>query len=597
MHRNPLPNSPAARWTRRDLLKTGTITTCGALIGCATPELPHYPSIGGREPEIDVHCHVFNIRDMPFYEMLVYVILDEKVPLPIARPLGRLIVSTALTKAPKAEVELAELKQMAALGQTKGQDDPERDPVALFQAGVDAFLRDHVERRAFSAAEEKAVSENEEFLIKLYRQFGTEDVDAALRSRSFMAGGRGEFFRERALAVGREMKAQSDGARAHSGPAMRAAPNDPIELAANFIMNWAPLYSKYRYRLASQLLNFVGEPRPLRFVAPAILDVEHWMPPDDYYDPGRPTPTAVQAELMKYLSLVQPSGVALHGFIGFDPVRYALDEKAGRDGLAIIDNALQTQGLVGVKLYPPMGFKPLGNAGRPDSDFPESLSKLGSPGRRVDDALLKLYAFCIEKQVPIMAHSGESNGPTKAAAKCAYPGLWEQVLNRPKMSELRLNLAHAGGLWGFDDPKGRNPWVRAVEDMLANTRYPNLYADVGDVANFLDGTHDRKTRTLIANMRGLRPAAKAKLMYGTDWTFLGRYPGASKYRASFEAVMAKVLETQDLSRFFYLNAAAFMGLAPGAETRRRLDAFYISNQRQPPNFLDAFSQPPPMPAA
>lgn len=593
MGRDPLPTNPTTRWTRRDLLKTGTVTTCGALIGCAAPDIPHYPSVSTLPPEIDVHCHVFNIRDMPFYEMLVYVILDEKVPLSVARPLARLIVSTALTQAPTAEVELAELRRMAALGLTNGLDDPSRDPVKLFQAGIDAFVRDHIERStAIAEAKNRPADENAEFLDRLYRHFGVNETSES-RLKSLTDRTSAQFFREQARAVGNEMKAQTAGSR--SGPTAKAASTSDLDLAANFIMNWAPLYSKYRYRLASQLLNFVGEPRPLRFVAPAILDVENWMPPDDYYDPGRPTPMAVQAELMKHLSLAQPSGVALHGFIGFDPVRYILDEDAGKDGLEVIRTAIFSQGFVGVKLYPPMGFQPIGNAGLAAREFPASLHKFSSPGQCVDDALLELYRFCVANEVPVMAHSGYSNGPTEKARQRAHPGFWKKVLQRRGLSTLRLNLAHAGGLWDFHKPD--NAWVAAVNDMLASAheRYPNLYADVGDVANFLEGTNDQETKDLIANMRRMRPAAKARLMYGTDWTFLGRYSGARKYRASFEAVMVKVLGTQDLSNFFYRNAAAFMGLAPGSATRNRLDAFYKDNQRQPPNFLDAFSKPSPAP--
>ncbi|WP_371332105.1 hypothetical protein [Bosea sp. BIWAKO-01] len=174
----------------------------------------------------------------------------------------------------------------------------------------------------------------------------------------------------------------------------------------------------------------------------------------------------------------------------------------------------------------------------------------------------------------------------------ARPKFWKDVLDLPNMSTLRLNLAHAGGLWNFHDKGGANVWTAEVAAMLADAdrRYPNLYADVGDVANFLEGTDDPETRSLVEKMRRLPRAAKARLMYGTDWTFLGRLPGARKYRASFEKVMTDVLGRDYLPGFFYQNAAAFLGLAPGAGTRRRLDAFYIDNGRQPPPTFSMRSQ-------
>lgn len=593
MHRDALSTPSSARWTRRTFLKTGGVAAAGALAGCTTPDLARYPSTETLLPEVDVHCHVFNVRDMPFYEMFVELVLDDRMPRWMARPLARFIIAMATEPAPKARDEIDELKKMTALGETKGADNPDRDPVQLFQLGVDGFIRDHVDRpQTMGRTGENVASVNAKFLTELYSMFSS-DGKAAPGLRDLSSSAYGEYFREGARSVGEEMKAHADGRR-RSGPSTRASHRNLAEVVANVLMNWAPLYSKYRYRLTSQLLNFVDPPRPVRLITPAILDVENWFGPDPY-SPGRPTSMADQAELMKWLSLAQPSGVALHGFIGFDPLRCVRNRAAGKDDFAIVKQAIEMQGFVGIKLYPPMGFRATGNAELKAHEFPWHLRKIPALGKELDRALLELYEYCVANDVPIMAHCAYSYGPTEYAKNRAHPCFWERVLDVPKLSTLRLNLAHAGGLWGYNKPKDPNVWTAYVSDMLAKAdrKYPNLYADVGDVANFLEGTEDDKTTRLIANIKALPPATKARLMYGTDWSFLGRYPAARNYRASLEKVMTDALGRDRLPGFFYRNAAEYLGLAPGAIPRRRIDDFYRNNQRQPPSFLDSLSRPPP----
>ena len=129
---------------------------------------------------------------------------------------------------------------------------------------------------------------------------------------------------------------------------------------------------------------------------------------------------------MSLISLVQPANRALHGFIGFDPWRQVVDEAQGNTptALDVVKTAIETQGFIGVKIYPPMGFRATNNASVPQSTFaglePVTIPVAGR-GTKIDDALMKLYTYCNTNEVPIMAHCAPSQGPTADAALQAHP--------------------------------------------------------------------------------------------------------------------------------------------------------------------------------
>lgn len=591
MRRISWPTHDSRNWSRRAFLASGTIGALSTLTGCATTQFSTYPSLGSLDPEIDIHCHVINIRDLPAYDMIIHLLKEEPLFREIVRPLAKLLVSITRHRAPKGKVEIAALERMSSLGITRGPDDPDRDPLRLFQDGIERFVRDHIDipRAEHRVSSSRTAQQNDEFLQHIYGVF-LHHERGLLRSKS--AEDRLEFYRRRASDVARQMELTARADRTQSSPGPKAELDSYTQLIASFFIDFTPLCSMYRYRSASYLQNFVGEPRPVRLVTPACLDVTNWIEPSrGGKTPLSVTPIGEQVRILELLSLVQPEGVALHGFVGFDPAQWVHDDCADKDGLAVVRTAILEQGLVGVKLYPPIGFRAIGNTG---CDFPEYVTKgVKDFGRRLDKALLTLYTFCKEYDVPIMAHCAHTVGPSKITKGKADPEYWRQVLEMKEFRALRLNLAHAGGLFFWYDKPRETSWTREVANMLACGRYPNLYADAGDVANFLEGISDTNTKKLIENMQNMQREAKQRLMYGTDWPLLARLPGFRKYRRSFDPVLAKVFDTNDLPKFFYRSAASFLGLSPEMETRKRLDQFYKKNMRPPPRILDAFLDPPP----
>src|SRR5262249_55215663 len=159
--------------------------------------------------------------------------------------------------------------------------------------------------------------------------------------------------------------------------------------------------------------------------------------------------------------------------------------------LAMVKDAVEHRGFIGVKLYPVMGFRPYGNAQAPDPlAYPRKLRELGRDwAARLDQGLADLYDWCIEKDVPVMAHCSYSQFPSEAAGKRGSPDAWQAVLGNPRWRALRLDLGHFGGFWDLAKPRS-NGWTETVVAMMAAS--PNLYADVSDYDAIVERTASQK---------------------------------------------------------------------------------------------------------
>ena len=266
---------------------------------------------------------------------------------------------------------------------------------------------------------------------------------------------------------------------------------------SQFTLYWAGRLSNYRYQLADELPTLFTDGKALpRLVTPATLDITNWLE----YSEIDTTPLELeqQAILMSLIARKEYKNPLVHGFIGFDPWRYVDDVKKNHhpDALEVVKKALTQYGFVGVKLYPPMGFRAAANKGRPDSDFlPKLTADHKNSATSLDAALDELYQYCLANDVPIMAHCAASQGTSEANGLCADPQYWKQVLDKPPAgnldySKLRLNLGHFGGIWNFDgEPQSSTHivWTQfVVDEMIKSGRYPNLYTDIGDFSAVLD---------------------------------------------------------------------------------------------------------------
>lgn len=360
---------------------------------------------------------------------------------------------------------------------------------------------------------------------------------------------------------------------------------------------------------------------------PAMVDMDYWLtadrePADAIGDVGDDafslpqTTVAQQIELMEMTQKLNPGRV--HGFVSFCPWRQADDvhhnahvaEGAVRrrvTALELVEDAVLNRGFIGVKLYPPMGFLPTGNAELPVAAFPNWAAEMPYAdifGTALDEAMRELFRFCTAHDVPVMAHCAQTNGAgsftpgggseAESYAQRAHPFGWARVLAEPEFSSLRLNLAHFGASW---DAKTQREWRAVIGGMM--DAYPHVYADLSHYAEILldnftgSGQHCREAAEALDPLRKgflARPAGDRRvnrLLYGSDWSMLSKefYYGdylrvaANMYRRKIYG-MGRGAE-KNAQGFLSGNAVRFMGLGKGEKTRTRLEAWYAKHGLDP----------------
>jgi predicted TIM-barrel fold metal-dependent hydrolase len=340
------------------------------------------------------------------------------------------------------------------------------------------------------------------------------------------------------------------------------------------ILTMGSLMTKRRRILLQSLSDL-----PARYAAevglftPTLIDLSFWVDDMDI------SPLNDQIEVMSAIAAIKNRPYAMHPFVSFCPWRQLVE----RNQFDRVRAAVRDKGFIGVKLYPVMGFLPIGNVHADPQTYPRELRRLKDWAQRLDDALIALYEWASSEDVPIVAHCSESQMPSPEAGKRAAPQNWKPVLDT--YGALRLNLAHCGGLWDLA-LKQHNDWTEKLIGMLA--RYPNLYADVSDYEAIMHrpGTRDEEidSKVLPAVARFLDAdgtgAARKKLMYGTDWVMLSRQMDVSTYYESMRTGLPSELRI-DQKGFVGAHAARFLGIAMAGgtmpKTRQRLERFYQSN--------------------
>src|SRR5262249_23071939 len=183
------------------------------------------------------------------------------------------------------------------------------------------------------------------------------------------------------------------------------------------------------------------------------------------------------------------------------------------------------------------------------------------------EALGSLYTWCVGHNVPIMAHTAQSNGPADSfQTVLTNPRYWKMV-----PAKLRVDFGHFG-----DTNLDR---AQRFADLMGHvgTHGENFYADSSYFTDVLSdpATLTETLRTLYRATSANGYAALAqRLMYGTDWEMIvieGRTE--QQYLTNFEQVYAVLDRDSTLGsqgplshRFFALNAASFLGLKAGQDS-------------------------------
>jgi predicted TIM-barrel fold metal-dependent hydrolase len=549
---------------RRRFLGFGALAVgLSSLPGCATIKCFLAPE-KGEALFIDAHTHIFNAEDLPIYGFVKKVLGTEmklsKSKLSFLKPLM---------------FSLDKLIQLAAKDGSR-----EGDKLAkILGDDSEMALAKNIELKAL---DEESDEEIRSVLIPILEERIKTDSDTYAE-------------------VAEEMSEPGENKSKSKKSLWGRLKTLYLNTLFGRILGLVNRYRTWRYKNAARLIKTFEDSSPgakdgngMDLFVVALVDLDYWV--NDHSRSTIPEQIDVTTKINRlYDGRLLP-------FVAFDPFRNIVEK--GKP-LEWVQTAILEHGFIGVKMYPPMGFRPLGNSefdGKADK-WPEhmvntdkmkvpkyfkgsealirnqvpSVDKLGS---RLDTQLRALYKWCEDNHVPIMVHSNDSNGSFPKYEKRAAPEYWAPVLE--EFPDLRLNLGHFGG-WddvaanaSTDRKPGVSDWSGEIVGMMTD-KHPNLYADF---SNF-HAIHDsNKREDIVAGIRKLfgknNGVLKSRLLYGSDWFMSTARKGNDKYfsdaneflNESFEAERAAILGG---------NAVNFLGLRDDEGTADRLRTYYGDN--------------------
>ena len=458
-----------------------------------------------RMTAVDVHCHVFNAQDIPIRKFIELVYLEKIPGGSLLNPLIDLLELIMRSGAPTTSEEIKQLKHAKLRRRRlKTPDDRAHDIRIVSRALELMWYRSPRDRRWVKRHLRPRVRRR--FKGKrIYSLSSTEFRDTA-----------------------RYLRGLAD---------------------IGTWIDFALIYTRPRWKITEKLVSLSKiQAKDVILYTPLMLDIGVPLGEGDTSD------LAGQVEVMKLISKI-PRPCAVHPFVAFDPFRAKYDANI----LPTVKDAIRNNGAIGVKIYPPMGFRPSGNA---------------DPA--IEQQMKRLVDFCLLEDVPILAHCSFSQFVTAAQGACAAPEAWKTFLQQPGHKDLRLDLGHCGGPWDFGaNAVTHTIWTDTVITLLGSN-YPHLYADVSDDSWILDpfGPDNYKLMTKLLGFLNQHPKARRKLLYGSDWSLLARESGANGYYPAMKNYFGKLLNFSDAEQRGYLggNALCFLGLVKdknGSEPKNR----------------------------
>ncbi|MEN2787965.1 amidohydrolase family protein [Sphingomonas qilianensis] len=521
-------------WTRRTLLHVLSLLPFVGTSACRAGEdggLPG-PSAPALKPLIDVHCHLFNVTDLPAARFTQTVMLKNYAHRGPLRPW-----ELALTKA------LNTIERLLQTGVVRAQAEAAAAP-GLADQTMELTPTEETSLAKAQADAQQALAEGH-----------AEGLGTVTRSDC-----------ERSSGLSPNLKS---------------------------VVGWLRSLRSSRRALARELVaaNHASG-FEAKLLCPALVDYSHWL------DAPLTSPIPDQMVAAARLSR-DPVLPAVHGYMAYDPLRRALF-RAGKlrpgddwDPLAIVKDALVDHGFLGVKVYPPMGFRASGNAGAGQTYPPKVEDAFGGSdptGRAIDEALDELWQLCVDLDAPVLAHAANSNMAGFNFGRRADPSYWLPVADHHP--HLRIVLGHFGRFGTYADgqaPGGScsgdvpfaKTWEAAFGRYIRARPECRLYADISFLSDiFRPQERKRAQGGLRAYLAAFDPAGR-HLVYGSDWVMLGiekEYPRRGGYPHRVADFLTECgLNDEAVAGVMQNNALRCLGLDGPTGLRRRLEAFLSRN--------------------
>lgn len=319
-----------------------------------------------------------------------------------------------------------------------------------------------------------------------------------------------------------------------------------IEDGINYL-RWFHFMQSSEHDMLSRLQK--DEPGITRFVF-HMMDADNYFPYSSDFD-------FESVQIPKMETLLKQFPEKLIGFVAFDPAR--------NNAINIIEDAILNKGFSGVKFYPPLGYAPTGNT-------PKIQTKIDA-----------LYDFCIKYDVPILSHCNNQGFEANRKQHSGYnsnPLGWQSVLQNKKYSNLRLCLAHAGGVegWFAKPTAGDQTDPATITDTISNNNqkdwnssyakivyklcmnYPNVYCDAAYLDEITNNVQYGHFKDRLIDLFLRYPDFSKKIIYGSDWHMLFQEGKNGRYFSDYLRLFSEQQLNAFRTDFFEKNALNYLNL-------------------------------------
>lgn len=554
------------------LAASSSLGGCQLFVRKPAPVCPDAPEVSRPGPlTIDAHCHVFNGSDLQVNGFVSRILGRQPGALGVgARAIAPLLQSIGWEVAPTGA---AEVKELAALGRELASCSSKQHQERVQE------LRDAAYKVGRTRLQYALASSAELQQLKQQPQLQGLDLES-----SPVVAARLQLIAE-IDGLPEEVRNYKD-MRADSGISLLAHQRSARGMLDFILQNF-----QYRYVSVYDYLLTYDRPQNQRVIdlmLPSMVDYDFWLAQGG----ATPTSLASQVDVMEAIAIA--TGGRVHAFVPFDPLRDVAFKlkQSSTDSFTLVTQAIEKRGCVGVKLYPPMGFAAYGNKGQREGFWkqdwlPKWAQETPNLGELLDSAMLKMLSWCEKNEVPVMAHTALTNGPSDEFQNLAGSQYWSQALDQVK--NLRVSFGHFGDsdLGGPDAPgSARARGFMALMGTGAQAKGRKAYADAG---YFVEGLSQQpQLRAALRELYEVSTPGTAPLstrfMYGTDWEMtLAEGRVIDGYLDNFIAVFQEMAQRPAIlsqgvanlaDRFFGLNAVEWVGLRAGERARERLEAFY-----------------------
>ena len=236
----------------------------------------------------------------------------------------------------------------------------------------------------------------------------------------------------------------------------------------------------------------------------ALVDFDYW------FSPLAISSQESQIELHQLLSTL--SNGYMRPLVAFNPWSAVLDPKRVRERLV---GAIERRGFVGIKIYPPNGFRPLVNP-----SVPSVLAKVPS-GEALERELTAMWSIALRLGVPVMAHGASTMGLDDQHDEYASPSGWAEALM--KLDSPHVNIGHFGG-------DGLDGWSAEFAALMETAEGKNLYGDTGYWETLRCGMLEKcVARDQLGKISETHAMLKERLMFGSDWHMLSQERRWNRY--------------------------------------------------------------------